>query len=126
MNCGERWKQKGGDCRGSLLFPRRLCSSTCSPQCHHDNGRAHLRHSRISGLSLFFAPLILSFTLFSFSACSFSFCLSLSLFRSPSLIKMRLQQSGGGGEITPYLRERQEERHVNYILQLDMWTFMAL
>lgn len=86
----------------------------------------HISVTAVSLVSPFSLPL--SFCHSPLSLSLLALFRSLSLSRSPSLIKMRLQQSGGGGEITPYLRERetQEERHVNYILQLDMWTFMAL
>lgn len=86
----------------------------------------HISVTAVSLVSPFSLPLSFCHSPFSLSLLALFPSVSLSPFRSPSLIKMRLQQSGGGGEITPYLRERQEERHVNYILQLDMWTFMAL
>lgn len=86
MNCWERWKrrererEKGGVDPGWLLFPRRLCSSTCSAQCRHDNGRAHL--SRILIVPFLFSlwSLIVSFTLFSISVSSpFSSSFSVSV-----------------------------------------------
>ncbi len=72
----------------------------------HSVAMTTAEHISVTAVSLV-SPFSFCHSPFSLSLLALFHFVSLSISRSPSLIKMRLRQSSGGGEIAPYLRERE-------------------